>query len=83
MAVIKTSSKGQILIPKEMRRKLGLKGGQKVSLKIIGDQKIELTPIPIEPVEAFCGIFQEGSSLTEALLKERKQELTREESKIA
>jgi hypothetical protein len=54
-----------------------------VSLKIIGDQKIELTPIPIEPVEAFCGIFQEGSSLTEALLKERKQELTREESKIA
>lgn len=83
MAVIKTSSKGQILIPKEMRRKLGLKGGQKVSLKLIGDQKIELTPIPIEPVEAFCGIFQEGSSLAEALLKERKQELTREESKIA
>jgi len=83
MAIIKTSPKGQILIPKEMRRKLGLKGGQKVSLKLIGDQKIELTPIPIEPVEAFCGIFQEGSSLTEALLKERKQELTHEESKIA
>jgi len=83
MAIIKTSPKGQILIPKEMRRKLGLKGGQKVSLKLIGDQKIELTPIPIEPVEAFCGIFQKGSSFTEALLKERKQELTREESKIA
>jgi len=83
MAIVKTSSKGQILIPKEMRRRLGLRGGQKVSLKLMGDQKIELTPIPAEPVEAFCGIFQEGSSLTEALLKERKQELTREESKIA
>mgnify|MGYP001137169432 CR=1 FL=1 len=82
MAVVKTSQKGQILIPREMRRRLGLKGGQKVSLKLIGDQKIELTPIPTEPVEAFCGIFRRGSSLTEALLKERKQELIREESKI-
>lgn len=83
MAIIKTSSKGQVLIPKEMRKKLGLRRGQKVSLKLVGDQKIELTPIPIEPVEAFCGIFQEGPSLTEALLKERKQELAREESNTA
>jgi len=82
MAIVKTSSKGQVLIPKEIRRRLGLKAGQKLSLKLIGDQKIELTPVPLEPVEAFCGIFQEGSSLTEALLKDRKQELAREESKI-
>jgi len=82
MAIVKTSLKGQILIPKEVRKRLGLKPGQKLSLKLIGDQKIELTPVPLEPVEAFCGIFQEGSSLTEALLKDRKQELTREESKI-
>jgi AbrB family looped-hinge helix DNA binding protein len=83
MAIVKTSPKGQILIPKEMRKKLGLKDGQKVSLKLIGDQKIELTPLPTEPVEAFCGIFREGSSLTKALLKERKQELIREESKTS
>ena len=82
MAIVKTSSKGQVLIPREIRRRLGLKAGQKLSLKLIGDQKIELTPVPLEPVEAFCGIFQEGSSLTEALLKDRKQELAREESKI-
>lgn len=82
MAIVKTSSKGQVLIPKEIRRRLGLKAGQKLSLKLIGDQKIELTPVPLEPVEAFYGIFQEGSSLTEALLKDRMQELAREESKI-
>ena len=82
MAIVKTSLKGQILIPKEVRKRLGLKPGQRLNLKLIGDQKIELTPVPLEPVEAFCGIFQEGSSLTEALLKDRKQELTREESKI-
>lgn len=83
MAIVKTSSKGQILIPKELRKRLGLKAGQKVNLKLVGDQKIEITPVPVEPVEAFCGIFQKGPSLTEALLKDRKQELTREEGKVA
>ncbi|TET44689.1 MAG: AbrB/MazE/SpoVT family DNA-binding domain-containing protein [Dehalococcoidia bacterium] len=28
-AIVKTSSKGQVLIPKEMRRKLGLREGRK------------------------------------------------------
>lgn len=54
-----------------------------MSLKIIGDQKIGLAPVPIEAVEAFWGIFEEGASLTEAPLKERKQGLTREESRTA
>ena len=83
MAIVKTSAKGQILIPKEIRRKLGLKGGQKVSLRLVGDQKIELTAIPTEPVEVFCGVFREGPSLTDALLKARRQELIREESNTA
>lgn len=82
MTIVKTSSKGQILIPGEIRRKLGLKAGQRVNLKLIGDQKVELTPVPLDPIETFCGIFQKGSSLTGALLKERKQELMREEGKI-
>ena len=81
MAVVKTSAKGQILIPKEIRTRLGLKAGQKVSLKLVGDQKVEITPLPLEPVEAFCGMFRKGSSLTEALLKDRKQELMHEEGK--
>lgn len=54
-----------------------------MSLKIVGDQKIALAPVPIEAVEAFWGIFEEGASLTEAPLKERKQGLTREESRTA
>ncbi len=83
MAIVKTSSKGQILIPKELRKKISLKAGQKVNLKLIDDQKIELTPVPPEPAEAFCGIFRKGSSLTQALLRDHKQELKHEESKIA
>lgn len=83
MAIVKTSAKGQILIPKEMRKRLGLKAGQKLILKLVGDQKIEITPIPLDPVEAFCGMFQKGSSLTAALLKDRKQELMHDENKSA
>jgi hypothetical protein len=36
---------------------------------------IEIYNLPEEdPVEYFCGILEEGSSLTKALLKDRKEE---------
>ena len=35
MSVVKTSSKGQIVIPVEIRRKLGIKPGQRVTLTLI------------------------------------------------
>jgi hypothetical protein len=42
---------------------------------------IEIHPLPENPVEYFCGIFKKGSSLTRALLKERKENLKREGKK--
>jgi hypothetical protein len=33
---------------------------------------IEIYTLPEDPVEYFCGIFKEGSSLTKALLLSRK-----------
>jgi len=83
MPIITISSKGQIVIPKKIRKDLGIKPGQKVSLQVINSQRIELLPLPENPIEAFCGIFKEGSSLTEALLRERKEEFKREEAKVA
>lgn len=83
MPIITVSSKGQIVIPKKIRKDLGIKPGQKVSLQVIDSQRIELLPLPENPIEAFCGIFKEGSSLTEALLKERREEFKREEAKVA
>lgn len=83
MAIVKTSLKGQILIPKEIRKRLGLQAGQRVNLKVVGPGRVELTPVPLEPAEAFCGAFQQGSSLTQALLKDRKRELMHEKTKRA
>lgn len=83
MPIITVSSKGQIVIPKKIRKDLGIKPGQKVSLQVIDSQRIELLPLPENPIEAFCGIFKKGSSLTGALLKERREEFKREEAKVA
>ena len=78
MAIVRTSTKGQVVIPGEIRKKLGLKAGQKLSVNLTKDGKIELTPLPLEPSTAFCGIYKKGKSLTDILLKEHQQEIKRE-----
>jgi len=81
MLIVRTSTKGQVVIPVEIRKRLGLKAGQKLSVRLTDESKIELTPVPIEPVTAFCGIYQKGKSLTGILLKEHQQEIKREETR--
>ncbi len=74
MAVLITaSSRGQIVIPKEIRKNLKIVPGKKLSIKEESGH-ILITPLPDDPVEAFCGIFKEGPSLTEALLDQRKED---------
>ena len=80
MPVVTVSSKGQLVIPKKMRDALGIKAKQKVNLKLV-ENHVEMEPLPKDPVEYFCGIFSEGSSLTEALLRDRREDKEREEEK--
>jgi AbrB family looped-hinge helix DNA binding protein len=82
MPIVTTSPKGQVVIPKKERDKLGLKPGCKVMVKGASDH-IEIYPLPEDPVGYFCGIFKEGPSLTKALLKDRKEERGREQKKGA
>ena len=81
MQVVTASSRGQIVIPKEIRKRLNIVAGKRLSVKAEGDQVL-LTLLPDDPVEAFCGIFKEKSSLTSALTEQREKDKHREEKKI-
>lgn len=38
-----------------------------------------IEPLPEKPVEDFCGIFKDGTSLTRALLRQRREDKKHEE----
>ena len=82
MLVVTASSRGQIVIPKDIRKRLNIVAGKRLAVKAEGD-RVLLTPLPDDPVEAFCGIFKEKSSLTGALTEHRQKDKQREEKKIA
>ena len=82
MIIVKTSSKGQIVLPKLIRKSLDLKPGQKVALRVVGDHA-EIKPLPPDPIEYLCGIFKDyPTSLAEELLNERQKDQEHEEAKI-
>lgn len=55
MAAVTVSPKFQIVIPKEIRKKLGLLPGQRIQLVVYGD-RIEL--IPVRPVRRMRGFLK-------------------------
>ncbi len=74
MAVVKAYAKGQIIIPKDLRSKLGIFPGKKVSLRLVDDH-LELRPLPDDPIEFLTGVFKDHPrSLSDELLRERKKD---------
>ncbi len=55
MATVTISPKFQVVIPKEVREKLGLKAGQKVQT-IVFEDRIEL--IPVKPIKKMRGFLK-------------------------
>lgn len=80
MSTVIASPKCQVVIPKKERDKIGIIPGSRVVVEAVGDH-IEIRLVPHDPVGHYCGIFKEGSSLTRALLKERKADRLRENQK--
>jgi len=74
MTVVKTSARGQIVIPRDIRRRLNIVPGRKLLIRTEGEQAVS-KPLPDDPTEAFRGVFAEGDSLTKALLKDRKGDI--------
>ena len=80
MYTAKVSTKGWVVIPKDLRDKYGLKKGSQVQVVDYGEGLI-LIPLPDDPAEALHGMLEGGPSLTADLLAERARERTREEGR--
>ena len=80
MPIIKTSSKGQLVIPVDLRTKYGLKPGTYAYIDGKGKSLI-ITPVSSHPIDAACGILKNSKSISGRLIKERKKELRHEKKK--
>lgn len=73
MPIVRTSSKGQIVIPKQIREKLGIGPGKKVLFRLVGNHA-EIVPLPDDPIQTMRGMLRSDTSLAEELLGERKRD---------
>lgn len=75
------SARGQLIIPRKLRKKYGIKSKSEVEWLDMGNG-LALIPIAEDPVKATRGILK-GKGLRESLLKVKKEEREREEKRIA
>ena len=68
------TSKGQIVIPSIIRRKLGIKEGTRIQVELNErDNEIVLRPITRDYIRSKRGMFK-GSGLMEELMAEKRRE---------
>ena len=79
--IITVSTKGQIVIPVEMRRRHGLEPGTKLVVVDMGDQLV-LMPAHEDPVAYARGLFNRlgVSYSTDDLIRERREERARDDA---
>lgn len=74
------TTKGQLVVPAKLRRKLGIKPGTKVCFVERGNE-ILFQPLTKEYIRSVCGMLKSETSVTEELLEERAKDKKREESR--
>lgn len=79
MSVATVSSRGQVVIPREIRERMGLEEGTKVEVEV-AEGKIILRPLPAEAQgwQRWEAAFA-GEGLLKALAEEHAAEIAREE----
>jgi len=75
------TTKGQLVIPARIRRKLGIKPGTKVCFVERGGE-ILFQPVTKEYIRSVCGMLKSTTSVTQELLADRKKDRDREEAKL-
>lgn len=79
MAIVRTTVKGQIVIPAKIRKKYGIAHGTRVDV-VDEDGRILVRPLLEDPVGQACGMFKPETrkrSALSLLLADRKEEAAR------
>lgn len=74
------SQKGQVVIPTEVRARLGLQKGDRFEVQL-EDDRVVLKRLPRHPFLELMGSFKGGPSLTEELLRERAPDREKEDAR--
>ena len=75
------TTKGQLVIPARIRRKLGIKPGTKVCFVERGEEVL-FQPVTKEYIRSVCGMLKSTTSVRQELLNDRKKDKEREEAKF-
>jgi AbrB family looped-hinge helix DNA binding protein len=78
----RVSSKGQIVLPSELRRRFGIEAGDDLGIVEWGGA-VFLVPVPEDPVAAARGILKESSLTWEQYKAERRAEEERADRRLA
>ena len=82
MVTTTVTSKGQIVIPSQIRRHLNIKKGTRLCIVEKGNE-IVLQPLTKGYFEKVAGILKTKGKLTQTLMEERRLEKEREDRKWA
>ena len=77
MTISRATIKGQVLIPAPLRNKFNIKKGSRVSVSEGEGNVILIKPLADDPIEASRGLLKGKTSLTRALIKDRRAEAKR------
>ncbi|HVB08846.1 MAG TPA: AbrB/MazE/SpoVT family DNA-binding domain-containing protein [Bacillota bacterium] len=77
MALTTLSEKGQVVIPAEVRRRAGLRPGDRFDVVVDDSGALIFRPLPRDPLLALRGAFGGKGHLTEDLLADRARERKR------
>jgi len=75
--IAKVSSKGQVVVPKEIRKQMKIKTGTFFEFKQIDKKRLEITVIH-DLIKELEGIYK-GSGMLKELEREHKEEIERDE----
>jgi AbrB family looped-hinge helix DNA binding protein len=78
---VTVSQKGWVVIPAELRKKYHLKPGTEVTVVDYGGV-LSIIPAMRDPIKAGRGLLKGIPASTQDLLKERAEELAREEARL-